>query len=107
MEKNQKKNICSMKDELGEKILNEFVVLKSKIYSCLADDGCVDRKVKCTNKCLIKREIKFEDCKRCLESNKAILRYKCLQQMFRSELHNVFTEKINNIVLSLNDDKRI
>ena len=56
---------------------------------------------------MIKEEIKFGDYKRCLESTKAILRYKCLQQMFRNELHNVFTEKINNIVLSLNDDKRI
>ena len=28
------------------------------------------------------------------------------QQRFKSERYNVFTEKINNIVLSSNDDKR-
>ena len=29
------------------------------------------------------------------------------QQRFRSELHNVFTQKINKVVLGTNDDKRI
>ena len=29
------------------------------------------------------------------------------QQMFKSERHNVFTEEINKIALSLNDDKRM
>ena len=27
------------------------------------------------------------------------------QQMFRNEAHNVFTEKVNKIALSTNDDK--
>ena len=29
------------------------------------------------------------------------------QQRFKSERHNVFTEEINKIALSLNDDKRM
>ena len=29
------------------------------------------------------------------------------QQRFRNELYKVFTEKINNIVISVNNDKRI
>ena len=33
-----------------------------------------------------------------------ILKY---QQRFRSESHNVFTEKVNKIVLSANDDEKI
>ena len=36
--------------------------------------------------------------------NKAILK---TQQRFKSERHNVFTEVINKIALSTNDDKRI
>ena len=30
-----------------------------------------------------------------------------MQQRFKSETHNVFTEEINKIALSSNDDKRI
>ena len=36
--------------------------------------------------------------------NKAIIK---TQQRFKSERHNVFTEVINKIALSTNDDKRI
>lgn len=107
--KKKKRKIGSMKDELSGKILNEFLSLKSKVCSFLADDVCIDRKVTRTMcamcaKCAMKREIKFEDYNRCLESNKAILRF---QRMFKSALHNVFTKKMNNIVLSLNDYKRM
>ena len=37
-------------------------------------------------------------------NNKIILK---LQQRFKSDHHNVYTEEINKIVLSSNDDKRI
>ena len=40
----------------------------------------------------------------CLESNKTIL---SCQQKFKSELHNVFTEKVSKIVLSVNGDERL
>ena len=39
-----------------------------------------------------------------IKKNKLILKP---QQRFRSKKHNVFTEEINQIALSLNDDKRI
>ena len=38
-----------------------------------------------------------------LENNNTILK----SPKFRSESHNVFTEKVNNTALSENDDKRI
>ena len=37
-----------MKDELGGKILTEFVALKPKTYSYLMDDGNTDKKAKGT-----------------------------------------------------------
>lgn len=58
-----------MKDELGRKIKKEFEVLRPKTYSYLTDDDCVDKKVKKAKKCVIKREITFEDYKKCLENN--------------------------------------
>ena len=39
-----------------------------------------------------------------MRNNKSILK---TQPRFKSERHNVFTEKINKITLSSNDDKRI
>ena len=45
-----------------------------------------------------------ENDKEFLKNNKSILK---IQQMFKSEKHNVFTEEINKIALSSNDDKRM
>ena len=52
----------------------------------------------------MKRIIKFNDYKNCLFKNEIILK---LQQKFKSEAHNVYTEEINKIALSSNDDKRL
>ena len=57
-----------MKDELGEKIMIEFVGLKAKTYSYLIDDGSHDKKAKDTKKCVIKRKLKFENYKNCLKA---------------------------------------
>ena len=54
-----KKFIGLMKDELGGKIITEFVTLRLKTYSYLTDDGKEDKKAKGTKKCGIKRMIKF------------------------------------------------
>ena len=57
-----------MKDELGRKIIIKFVGLRVKTYSYLIDDGSEDKKAKGTKKCVIKRKLKFENCKNCLEA---------------------------------------
>ena len=51
-----KKVIGLMKDELGGKIITEFVTLRPKTYSFLTDDGKEDKKAKGTKKCLIKKD---------------------------------------------------
>ena len=38
-----KKEIGMMKDELGEKIMNEFIGLRPNCYSYLTDDGKIDK----------------------------------------------------------------
>ena len=40
-----------IKDELGGKIMTEFVALRPKTYSYLMDDGESDKKAKGTKKC--------------------------------------------------------
>ena len=54
-----KKVIGLMKDELGGKIITEFVALRPKTYSFLTDDGKEDKKAKGTKKCVIKKMIKL------------------------------------------------
>ena len=93
-----------MKDELGGKIMKEFTALRPKTYSNLMDDGNSDKKAKGTKKCIIKRVFEFNDYKDCLLNNGIIFK---LRQRFKSEAHNVYTEEINKIALSSNDDKRL
>ena len=99
-----KKIIGLMKDELGGRIIREFVALKPKTYSYLTDDCKEDKKAKGTKKCVIKRMIKFDDYKKCLLNDEVVLKS---QQRFKSKGHDVYIENINNIALSNNDDKII
>ena len=57
-----------MDDELGRKIMIKFVGLRADIYSYLIDDGSEDKKAKGTRKYVIKRKLKFENYKNCLET---------------------------------------
>ena len=93
-----------MKDELGRKIITEFVTLRPKTYSYSTDDGKEIKKAKGTRKCAIKRMIKFNDYKNCLLKDEVILKS---QQRFISKKYDVYTENINKIALSNNDDKRM
>ena len=99
-----KKVIGLMKDELDGKTITEFVTLRPKTYSFLTDDCKEDKKAKGTKKWVIKKIIKFNDYKKCLLNVEVILKS---QQRFISKKHDVYTENINKIVLSDNDDKRI
>ena len=62
------KVIGVMKDELGRQIMKEFVGLRTKICSYLKDNNDEDKKEKSTKKCVIKRKLKFQDHKNCLEA---------------------------------------
>ena len=93
-----------MKDELGGRIIREFVALRPKTYSYLTDDCKEDKKAKGTKKCVIKRMIKFDDYKKCLLNDEGVLKS---QQRFKSKRHDVYTENNNKIALSSKDDKRL
>ena len=62
-----KRIIGLMKDELGGQIMKEFVGLRAKTYSYLKDNNDEDEKAKGTKRYVIKRKLKFQDYKNCLE----------------------------------------
>ena len=99
-----KKVIGLFKDELGGKIMEEFVALRPKTYAYVMDDDSEKNIAKGTKKCVIKRILKFNDCKKCQSNDKIILKS---QHRFKSDCYNVCTEQINKIALSSNDDKRL
>lgn len=97
-----KKVIGLMKDENGGKIMKRFVGLRSKLYSIQLDDGFETKKAKGI-KTNVTNELKFYDYKNCLDSKSII--YKSMY-IFKSIKHEIFTQFINKIALSSNDDKR-
>ena len=82
-----KKVIGLMKDELGGKIMTEFVALRPKLYSYKKLDGI----------CVVKKTLTFEDYKTCLFSNSTEYRS---QLMFRSAIHEVHTIEVNKVALN-------
>ena len=98
-----KKVIGLMKDELGGKIMKEFISLRPKMYSYRVEES-EPKKCKGIKKCVVKKTISFEDYKRCLQEGRNIHRS---QMMFRSKKHNARTLEVNKLALSREDDKRI
>ena len=63
------------------------------------DNGTEHKKAKGTKKCVIKTELIFRNYTDCLLNKKIILK--------PNKANNIYTEQINKIVLSSNDDKRL
>ena len=99
-----KKVIGLMKDELGGKIMTEFVALRPKLYSYKKLDGSEDKKCKGIKTCIVKKTLTFEDYKTCLFSDSTEYRS---QLMFRSAKHEVHTIEVNKVALNRDDDRTI
>ena len=84
--------------------MTEFVALKAKTYAYLIDDNNEHKKAKGTKKCVIKGRLMFKNYTDCLFYVKTMLQS---QQRFKSDCDNVYTEQINKIILSSNEDKRL
>ena len=93
-----------MKDELGGKIMTEFVALEPKLYSYKVLDGSKDEKCKGIKKSVVKKTFTFEDYKACLFNDCTEYRS---QLMFRSAKHEVHAIEVNKVTLNRDDDKRI
>ena len=98
-----KKVIGMMKDEAGGKQITEFVGLRSKLYSFKIDEKN-EKKCKGVKKSEVKWTINFKDYKDCLFTGNKQMRS---MNVIRSHKHEVFSETINKVALSREDDKRI
>ena len=98
------KVIGLMKNELGGKIMTEFVALRPKLYSYKVPDGLEDKKCKGIKKCIVKKTLTSEDYKTCLFSDSTEYRS---QLMFRSAKHEVHTIEVNKVTLNRDYNKRI
>ena len=92
------------KNELGGKIIAEFVAPRPKVYAYLNDDSNEHKKDKGTKKYVIKKKLMFQNFKDCWSNNKKGYRS---QQRFKSYNHHVYTEGVNKVALSNIYDKRI
>ena len=99
-----KKVVGMFKDEAGGKIISEFVGLRPKLYAYKMHEGKEEKRCKGVKKAVVTRSINFEDYKTCLFTGKPQTR---TMNVIRSHRHELFTEEINKIALSANDDKRV
>ena len=99
-----KKVIGKFKDEMNGKIMIENYNARAKTYAFKLDDDKETKRAKGTKKCVIKKDLTFENYKESVLKNKIIIRS---QLRFKSDHHNVYTEEIDKIAISSNDDKRL
>ena len=98
-----KKVLGMFKDEVNGDIIDEFVGLRAKLYSYKIFYGEESKKCKGVKKSVVKMSITHEDYKKCLTNQKPQLRK---MNVIRSYKHDIFTEEVNKVALSANDDKR-
>ena len=89
-----KKVIGLFKDELGGRIIKEFVGLRAKIYAHLMDNDTEHKKAKGTKKCVIKKRLMFKN-------------YKDCQSNIKSHLHSNKDLKVIIIMYILNKSIRL
>ena len=97
-----KKVIGLMKDELGGKIMTEFVALRPKLYAYRKLDAKEEKKCKGIKKRVVKKNLRFGDYVNCLLSGTNAYRS---QLLLRSRKHEVHTIEVKKITLNRDDDK--
>ena len=98
-----KKVIGMFKDETGGKQIEEFLGLRSKLYSYKLHEK-EHKRCKGVKRSAVAKTITHENYKNCLRTKNEQHR---TMNVIRSRGHELYTEQINKVALSANDDKRI
>ena len=99
-----KKVIGMFKDEAGGKQIEEFVGLRAKLYSYKVSGEEDHKKCKGVKKAVVRKSLTHDDYKKCLFTREEQSRK---MNVIRSHLHEIYTEEVNKVVLSADDDKRV
>ena len=98
-----KKVLGIFKDETGGKQITEFVGLCAKLYAFKMHD-LEEKKCKGIKKDVISKNMNFQDYKNCLEKRQ--VQYRSMN-VIHSHKHTLWTEEVNKIALSADDDNRV
>jgi hypothetical protein len=99
-----KKVLGMFKDEAAGTQIDEFVGLRAKLYSYKMFEGDEHKKCKGIKRNVVKTSLTHDDYKACLRNGKTV--YKKMN-VIRSYKHDIYTEEVNKIALSADDDKRV
>ena len=99
-----KKVIGMIKDECNDKQIVEFSGLRAKLYALLMENLSESKKCKGIKKSVVKSDITFENYKETLFGRTKALRK---MNVIRSYKHEIYSEEVNKVALSGDDDKRI
>ena len=97
-----------MKDELGGKIMTDFVALRPKLYGYRKLDNKKeeDKRCKGIKKCVVEKTIGFNDYNNCLLDAKSKSIHRS-QLVFRNKKHEVHIVEVKKVALNRDDDKQI
>jgi len=98
-----KKVLGVFKDECGGESITEFTGMRAKLYA-FSKNGEESKRCKGVKKSIVSKSIHLEDYKNCLFAAKEQLQ---TMNIIRTRKHELFTEQVNKVPLSANDDKRI
>ena len=104
LEKVNKKVVGMFKDEACGKQIVGFVGLRAKLYAYKMLDKKEHKKCKGVKKKTVEKTITFDDFEQVLLSKVAQPRK---MNVIRSHGHEMYTEEVNKVALSADDDKRI
>lgn len=95
--------VGKMKDEYRGQPIHTFYGAGAKSY-CVSLGDKLTKKAKGVKKCVIEKVLTDTDFKNVAECSKEVV--VCKMFVFRSTLHEIYTELINKIALTSRDDKR-
>ena len=93
-----------MKNELGGKIMTEFVALRAKMYTYRKIDKGKKCAAKAEKSVWFLKDLCLKDHKTCLLDGETIYGE---QMLFEKKKHEVYTVNKRKIVLNKDDDKRL